>query len=64
MVQIKKGSGYMQPDKCPFCNSREPVLAGNEHAFALADKRPVSPGHCLIVARRHVETIFQLSAVE
>ena len=50
---------------CPFCNlPPDRVLAANEHALALADAYPVSAGHTLFVARRHVAGFFDLSAAE
>jgi diadenosine tetraphosphate (Ap4A) HIT family hydrolase len=52
----------MEP--CQFCNSQETVLVRNDHAFAISDKNPISPGHSLIVSRRHVATIFDLDAEE
>lgn len=39
-------------------------MAANEHAFALADAYPVSPGHTLIVSRRHVASYFDLTTEE
>lgn len=36
----------------------------NAHAIALRDEQPVSPGHTLIVPKRVVSTIFDLSDVE
>jgi diadenosine tetraphosphate (Ap4A) HIT family hydrolase len=49
---------------CPFCNNQETVLVRNDHAFAISDKNPISPGHSLIVSRRHLATIFDLDAWE
>ncbi|HQF88679.1 MAG TPA: HIT family protein [Acidobacteriota bacterium] len=50
---------------CPFC-SPEPtrILAENSHALALFDNFPVSPGHALIVPRRHVASLFETSEAE
>lgn len=36
----------------------------NELAYALTDTNPVSPGHCLIVTRRHVAEFFQATKEE
>src|SRR5437764_11875078 len=50
---------------CPFCYlPAERILAANEHAVALLDAYPVSPGHTLIVSRRHVASYFDLTAEE
>src|SRR5262245_13908358 len=50
---------------CPFCDiPADRVLAANEYAVAVLDAYPVSPGHCLVVARRHVAGFFDLDARE
>ncbi len=49
---------------CPFCTPLESPLADNESALAIEDKHPISPGHCLVVPRRHVVSIFALSLDE
>jgi diadenosine tetraphosphate (Ap4A) HIT family hydrolase len=53
------------PSTCPFC-APDPsrVVAAHEHAVALRDGYPVSPGHTLIVPRRHVASLVDLSAEE
>jgi diadenosine tetraphosphate (Ap4A) HIT family hydrolase len=51
---------------CPLCSvadGRE-ILSANAHAVAIWDAFPVSPGHALIVSRRHVADLFELSAEE
>ena len=49
--------------ECVFCNIRAPI-AGNELAFAIFDRNPVSPGHVLILPRRHVESFFATTPQE
>ena len=49
---------------CPFCASVETPLAENEVALAIADRHPISPGHCLIIPRQHATSIFTLSLEE
>ena len=49
--------------RCPFCAVTADVLAYNEYAFSMADKYPVSQGHCLIVPREHVSSIFDLNEI-
>lgn len=39
-------------------------MAGNRHAAALLDGYPVSEGHTLVIPRRHVPSIFDLSGAE
>jgi len=49
-------------NRCPFCSfNRDRLVAESEVAIALRDAFPVTEGHTLIVPRRHVSTIFQLS---
>jgi diadenosine tetraphosphate (Ap4A) HIT family hydrolase len=40
------------------------ALASNAWAVALLDGFPISPGHALIVSRRHVASLFDLSPEE
>jgi diadenosine tetraphosphate (Ap4A) HIT family hydrolase len=51
---------------CPFCaqlQGQHPLVE-NELAVAFADAFPVSPGHALIVPRRHEPDYFALSDAE
>jgi diadenosine tetraphosphate (Ap4A) HIT family hydrolase len=48
---------------CPFCDNAESVLS-NTLAYARFDRFPVSPGHLLILTRRHVADLFDASAAE
>lgn len=50
---------------CPFCTVEErAIVAENALAFAFRDRYPVSPGHTLIVTRRHVAEFFGCSPDE
>ena len=50
---------------CPFCDLQEDrVLAQNELAIALWDGYPVSPGHALIIPRRHTRGWFDATELE
>lgn len=50
---------------CPFCDPLpEEIVAGNDLAYARADRYPVSPGHLLIVPYRHVPTYFEATDEE
>ena len=53
-------------EPCPLCSAAEgrDILSANTHAVAIWDAYPVSPGHALIVSRRHVADLFDLSAEE
>jgi len=49
---------------CIFCNLDRPVLAENALARAFYDAFPVSPGHALVVPKRHVRTLFDTTPSE
>lgn len=50
---------------CVFCQvPKGHHVMENEFFYVLHDKYPVSPGHVLIVPKRHVETIFELDQEE
>ena len=50
---------------CLFCSAPpEQVLIEHSHALALRDSYPVSPGHSLIIPRRHVVTFFDATDEE
>jgi diadenosine tetraphosphate (Ap4A) HIT family hydrolase len=45
---------------CPFCTiAPEKIVAQNAHSFTVRDTLPVSPGHTLIVPKRHIASIFE-----
>lgn len=50
-------------DECPFCKPEE-VIAENIFCYARYDKFPVSPGHTLIISKRHVSSWFELTFEE
>src|SRR3989344_1723567 len=44
---------------CPFCTvDIFRTVATNDHALAIYDSFPISPGHTLIIPRRHITSIF------
>lgn len=50
---------------CPFCNRQDrDIYFENDLAFAFYDQYPVSPGHTLIVPKRHVASFFSLDRKE
>lgn len=52
---------------CLFCElpaDRFEVLDQNELCLTLSDNFPVTPGHCLIVPRRHAVTYFDMNPEE
>jgi diadenosine tetraphosphate (Ap4A) HIT family hydrolase len=50
---------------CIFCNySHETIVAENELAVALLDGYPVSPGHLLVMPKRHFDDFFEATEDE
>ncbi len=50
---------------CPFCRTDlSQILFGNELAIVVWDAYPVSPGHALIIPRRHITDFFQTTRKE
>ncbi len=35
------------------------IIAANSHILAVRDAFPVSPGHTLVIARRHIASLFE-----
>lgn len=57
-----KGS---MPASCPFCQIEDARLVDeNANAVAIHDGFPVSPGHTLIIPRRHIGSFFEAAAEE
>jgi diadenosine tetraphosphate (Ap4A) HIT family hydrolase len=49
------------PDRCPFCSvAASRIIDSVVDAFAIFDAYPASPGHTLIIPRRHVASVFDL----
>ncbi len=58
-------SSDQSPRNCPFCEPpEERIFLRDEQVLGLWDAYPVSPGHALIVPRRHVPTWFESTAAE
>ncbi len=50
---------------CAFCKVPQELVQGeNEHAVWILDAHPVSPGHSLVVPKRHVESLFETTSAE
>jgi len=50
---------------CTLCTlPAERILGENEHAVWVLDLHPVSPGHSLIVSKRHIESFFETPSPE
>ena len=48
---------------CPFCLKKD-VVVQNDLAKAFYDGYPVSPGHILIVPKRHIKSLFEATKEE
>jgi diadenosine tetraphosphate (Ap4A) HIT family hydrolase len=50
---------------CPFCTlPPERIVDQNEWAMVIRDGFPVSPGHTLVIPKRHVGSYFELRDAE
>jgi len=49
---------------CPFCDGNNRVLADSEHAFLTYAIAPYHRHHLLVIPRRHVESIDELTEDE
>lgn len=55
----------MTAPHCPFCTlSRTRIVDENDHAVWIRDGFPVSPGHSLVIPKRHVGSFFETSTME
>ena len=49
---------------CLFCKDARGVSLGNELAYSARDSYAVSPGHTVVIPRRHVASFFDLTPEE
>lgn len=55
----------MKSDNCIFCElCNEPHVMENDFFYGTFDKYPVTQGHLLIIPKRHIETVFELTSEE
>lgn len=55
----------MSKASCPFCAlPAERILILADEALVIRDAFPVSPGHTLVIPRRHIGSFFELSDAE
>ncbi|MCT4631353.1 MAG: HIT family protein [Firmicutes bacterium] len=45
---------------CSFCQNLK-IIKQTKLSYAIHDKYPVSPGHTLIIPKRHVSNYFDLT---
>lgn len=50
---------------CPFCTlTDQRIRTKNEHGVVIRDGFPISPGHTLIIPKRHLASFFELTNSE
>jgi diadenosine tetraphosphate (Ap4A) HIT family hydrolase len=50
---------------CPFCTLKtKRIFTLNAHALAILDGFPISPGHALIIPKRHIASLFEATREE
>ncbi len=49
---------------CLFCQLDRQTLFENQHVMAIEDKYPISKGHILIIPKRHIESVFEVTKTE
>ncbi|MBI4406841.1 HIT family protein, partial [Candidatus Micrarchaeota archaeon] len=51
---------------CIFCQEsvRKNAFFENEYFYSVFDIHPVAPGHALVITKRHVENVFELTKDE
>ncbi len=55
----------MTNNQCPFCYlDPTRILTSNVHALAIMDGFPISPGHALIIPKRHLGSLFEATRDE
>jgi diadenosine tetraphosphate (Ap4A) HIT family hydrolase len=55
----------MVPSSCPFCTlPRKRILGENDHALWIRDGFPVSPGHSLVIPKRHTGSCVRTDDAE
>ena len=55
----------MNPKPCPFCSlPASRIVQSNEIGWVIRDAYPISPGHTLVIPKRHVGSFFDLTEGE
>ncbi|CAN5854323.1 hypothetical protein BH24BAC1_BH24BAC1_35940 [soil metagenome] len=56
----------MAKSTCPFCRSgiNASAFAGSENFLAIYNKSPILPGHSLVIPRRHIPAVLELTDQE
>ena len=65
LLRNARAPGASRVPPCPFCHlPPERIAGGNALGLIVRDAYPVSPGHTLIIPRRHVGSFFELTPDE
>ena len=65
MTSEEKPRGKRDPNNpCLFCTDPQGVSLNNKLAYSARDSYAVSPGHTLVIPRRHVASFFELTPEE
>lgn len=54
----------MDKNRCPFCDLKPRIILENDFAMSFLDEFPLTQGHTLVVPKRHVASLFDLSKEE
>lgn len=49
---------------CLFCDLAQHSVIENDLCYMIFDKFPVADGHSLIIPKRHMEMVFEMTAAE
>ena len=63
-LEDKQGEKRDPNNPCLFCKDARGVSLTNELAYSARDSYPVSPGHTVVIPRRHVASFFELTPEE
>lgn len=60
-----KAGESMKVEGCVFCDMPDTsYVLENDYFYGVFDKYPVTEGHLLMIPKRHVETLFELTEEE
>ena len=63
-LEGKQGEKRDPNNPCLFCTDPQGVSRNNELAYSARDSYAVSPGHTVVIPRRHVASFFELTPEE
>ena len=53
------------PTPCPFCHlGSDRIRHENDHVWVIRDGFPITAGHTLLIPKRHIASVFDLSEAE